>query len=91
MRCRRVDGTAQFVVGDQDQVVERIADLYMARRALLRASANLPVQKRTVTISALTNEDATDTARRGARGAGERARRSAARRRRQVSCGNTRA
>jgi len=59
LAMKRADGTARLVGGDQDQVVERIADLYMARRDFLHASGT----SRTVTISALTNEDAADISR----------------------------
>jgi hypothetical protein len=59
LAMKREDGTAALIGGDQDQVVERIADLYMARRDILRAGGT----NRTVTISALTNEDAADISR----------------------------
>jgi hypothetical protein len=52
MKCE--DGTALLVGGDYGQVVDRIADLYMARRDILRASG----AERGITISALTNADA---------------------------------
>lgn len=56
---KREDGTAWLVGGDQDQVIERIADLYMQRRDVLAASGS----SAGVTVSALTNEDAADIAR----------------------------
>ena len=56
---KREDGTARLIGGDQDQVIERIADLYMERRDVLRAANS----KRGVTISALTNADAADISR----------------------------
>ena len=59
LAMKREDGTAWLVGGDQDQVIERIADLYMQRRDLLLASG----AKHTVTVSALTNEDAADISR----------------------------
>ena len=59
LAMKRDDGTAWMVGGDQDQVVERIADLYMQRRDVLKASA----AARGVTVSALTNEDAADISR----------------------------
>ncbi len=56
---KRQDGTAMLVGGDQDQVVGRIADLYMQRRDHLRAAGS----KRGVTVSVPTNEDAADVSR----------------------------
>ena len=56
---KRQDGTARLVGGDQDQVIDRIADLYMERRDVLRAAGS----KLGVTVSALTNEDAADISR----------------------------
>jgi len=41
---KRADGTAMLVGGDQDQVVGRIADLYMQRRDHLRASGSRSTQ-----------------------------------------------
>ncbi len=59
LAMKREDGTARLIGGDQDQVIERIADLYMHRRdALLAAGV-----KHGVTISALTNADAADISR----------------------------
>lgn len=54
LALKRADGTARLVGGDYDQVVERIADLYIERRDVLRAAGS----RRGITISALTNEDA---------------------------------
>jgi hypothetical protein len=59
LAMKRDDGTAVLVGGDQDQVVGKIADLYLERRDLLRASGS----KRGITISTLTNEDAADISR----------------------------
>ncbi len=59
LAMKREDGTAQLIGGDQDQVVQRIADFYIERRDTLRASG----AKRSVTVSALTNEDAADISR----------------------------
>ena len=59
---KRDDGTVLLVGGDQDQVVERVADLYMERRDILRAAGGR-APKLGVTISALTNEDAADISR----------------------------
>lgn len=59
---KRDDGTVLLAGGDQDQVVERIADLYMERRDMLRAAGGRTA-KLGVTISALTNEDAADISR----------------------------
>ena len=51
--------TVQMLGGDNDQVVEQIADFYMRRRDALTAAGS----KRGITISALTNEDAADISR----------------------------
>ena len=56
---KREDGTAMLVGGDHDQVIERIADLYMQRLDHLQASGS----KRSVTVSVPTNEDAADVSR----------------------------
>jgi len=56
---KREDGTATMVGGDHDQVVGRIADLYMQRRDHLRASGS----GRQVTVSVPTNEDVADVSR----------------------------
>ena len=56
---KREDGTAWLVGGDQDQVIDRIADLYMQRRDVLAASGS----PGGITVSALTNEDAADISR----------------------------
>jgi len=53
---KREDGTARLVGGDHDQVVAAIADLYLSRRDMLRASG----AKKGITISALTNQDAAE-------------------------------
>ena len=59
LAMKRADGTARLIGGDQDQVIDRIADLYMERRDMLRAAES----KLDVTVSALTNEDAADISR----------------------------
>ena len=59
LAMKREDGTARLIGGDQDQVVQRIADFYMERRDTLRANG----AKRGITVSALTNEDAADISR----------------------------
>ena len=51
--------SVQMLGGDNDQVVEQIADFYMRRRDALTAAGS----KRGITISALTNEDAADISR----------------------------
>jgi hypothetical protein len=56
LAMKRVDGTAMLVGGDQGQVVDRIAELYLQRRDILLGSGD----RRGVTISALTNADAAD-------------------------------
>jgi hypothetical protein len=56
LAMKREDGTALLVGGDQGQVVDRIAALYIRRRDILRGSGD----RRGVTISALTNADAAD-------------------------------
>jgi hypothetical protein len=53
---KRADGHAMMVGGDRDQVVARIADLYIARRDHLLASGS----KRGITVSAPTNDDAAE-------------------------------
>ncbi|BFL66265.1 MobF family relaxase [Roseomonas mucosa] len=59
MKRERGDGSARLLGGDQDQVVEQIADFYMARRdALLAAGSKLGI-----TITAPTNEDVADISR----------------------------
>jgi hypothetical protein len=57
LRLKREDGTARLVGGDYWQVVEEIADLYLRRRDVLAAGAK-DGERRTVTVSALANEDA---------------------------------
>jgi energy-coupling factor transporter ATP-binding protein EcfA2 len=56
---KRQDGTARFVGGDYEQVLERIADFYMERRDALTAAG----ATRGITMSVLTNEDAADLSR----------------------------
>ncbi len=53
---KRADGTIRLVGGDQDQVTAQIADLYMERRDVLRASGS----RLGITVSALTNQDAAE-------------------------------
>ena len=59
LAMKREDGTARFVGGDQDQVLDRIADFYMERRDALRAVGST----RGITVSTLTNKDAADVSR----------------------------
>ena len=59
LTLKREDGTAILAGGDQEQVISRIADLYMERRDQLRAAGS----PRTISISTLTNEDAADISR----------------------------
>ncbi|MGI4798035.1 MAG: MobF family relaxase [Janthinobacterium lividum] len=54
LKMKRADGTAMLVGGDEEQVVGRIADHYLARRDALRAAG----AQRGVTVSAPTNADA---------------------------------
>jgi hypothetical protein len=54
LAMKREDRHATLVGGDFDQVVARIADLYIERRDVLRASGS----KRGISISAPTNDDA---------------------------------
>ncbi len=56
LQMKLEDGTVRMIGGDQDEVIAHIADLYMQRRDVLRASGS----RRGVTISALTNQDAAD-------------------------------
>jgi hypothetical protein len=56
---KRADGHAMMVGGDRDQVVARIADLYVARRDILLAAGS----KRGITVSAPTNEDTAEISR----------------------------
>jgi TrwC relaxase/AAA domain len=53
LALKRQDGHAMLVGGDRDQVVARIAELYIARRDMLMAGG----AKRGITVSAPTNED----------------------------------
>jgi hypothetical protein len=59
LKRARGDGSARLLGGDQDQVVDQIADFYMARRDALTASGS----KLGITISAPTNEDVADISR----------------------------
>ncbi|MDU7520909.1 MAG: AAA family ATPase [Roseomonas mucosa] len=59
LKRERGDGSARLLGGDQDQVVEQIADFYMARRDALTAGGS----KLGITISAPTNEDVADISR----------------------------
>ena len=59
LNMKRADGHALMVGGDRDQVIARIADLYIARRDILIASGS----KRGITVSAPTNDDAADISR----------------------------
>ena len=54
LTMKRADGTAVLVGGDEEQVVGRIADHYLARRDALQAAG----ARRGVTVSAPTNADA---------------------------------
>ncbi|WP_291366544.1 MobF family relaxase [Acetobacter sp. UBA5411] len=56
---KREDGTISLVGGDEDEVMQQIARLYVTRRDALAASGS----KRGVTMSALTNRDAADLSR----------------------------
>jgi hypothetical protein len=56
LTMKREDRTAMLIGGDQGQVVDRIAELYIQRRDILKGSGD----KRGITISALTNADASD-------------------------------
>ena len=59
LAMKREDGTARLLGGDQDQVIDQIAEFYLRRRDILRAAGS----KRGITISVLTNEDAADISR----------------------------
>ena len=59
LNMKRADGHAMMVGGDRDQVIARIADLYIARRDILTASG----AKRGITVSAPTNDDVADISR----------------------------
>jgi hypothetical protein len=59
LAMKRRDGTARLVGGDQDQVIGKIADLYLERRDRLLAEG----ARRGITIFVLTNEDAADISR----------------------------
>jgi hypothetical protein len=53
---KRADGHAMMVGGDRDQVVAKIADLYIGRRDILMATGS----KRGITVSTPTNEDVSE-------------------------------
>jgi hypothetical protein len=53
LAMKREDGDAMLLGGDYDQVVDHIADLYIARRDMLRATG----AGRGITVSAPTNDD----------------------------------
>jgi len=59
LAMKRQDGHAMLVGGDRDQVVGRIADLYLARRDILRACG----AKDGITVSAPTNDDVAEISR----------------------------
>jgi len=59
LEMKRADGHAMMVGGDRDQVIARIADLYIARRDILLAAGS----KRGITVSAPTNEDVAEISR----------------------------
>ncbi|HEV2675552.1 MAG TPA: AAA family ATPase, partial [Aliidongia sp.] len=59
LAMKREDGTARLLGGDQDQVIDQIAEFYLRRRDILRAAGS----KRGITISVLTNEDAAEISR----------------------------
>jgi hypothetical protein len=56
LAMKREQGHAFLVGGDREQVVARIADLYIERRDVLRATGS----KRGISISAPTNDDAAE-------------------------------
>ncbi|KXV21253.1 conjugal transfer protein TraA [Acetobacter malorum] len=56
---KREDGTIRLVGGDQDEVLQKIVELYVTRRDALAASGS----KRGISMSALTNQDAADLSR----------------------------
>ncbi len=53
LAMKRADARAVLVGGDRDQVVARIADLYIERREVLRGSGS----KRGISVTAPTNDD----------------------------------
>jgi len=59
LAMKREDGHAMLVGGDRDQVVGSIADLYLARRDVLRACGS----KNGITVSAPTNDDVAEISR----------------------------
>ncbi len=56
LAMKREDGHAMLVGGDREQVVARIADLYIERRDVLAASGS----KRGISVTAPTNDDAAE-------------------------------
>jgi nucleoside-triphosphatase THEP1 len=56
LTMKRADGHAMLAGGDREQVVARIADLYIARRDILMGSGSA----RGITVSAPTNDDAAE-------------------------------
>ena len=56
LAMKREDGHAMLVGGDRDQVVARIADLYIERRDVLRGSGS----KSGISVTAPTNDDAAE-------------------------------
>jgi hypothetical protein len=56
LATKREDGHAMLVGGDREQVVARIADLYIARRDVLAAGGS----KRGISVTAPTNDDAAE-------------------------------
>ncbi len=56
LATKREDGHAMLVGGDREQVVARIADLYVARRDVLAAGGS----KRGISVTAPTNDDAAE-------------------------------
>ena len=59
LAMKREDDHAMLVGGDRDQVVGRIADLYIARRDVLRACGSIDG----ITVSAPTNDDVAEISR----------------------------
>ena len=56
LAMKRTDGHAILAGGDRDQVIARIADLYVERRDVLRGSGS----KRGISVTAPTNDDAAE-------------------------------
>jgi hypothetical protein len=59
LALKRDEGTAVMAGGDYDQVVERIADLYLTRRDVLQQAGT----RSTITVSALSNDEVADLSR----------------------------